>query len=49
MKIGDIQRVVISNYYRKDKKMQQVVYKTYLGKHGGKAKFGSQTRHELAK
>lgn len=42
MQIGDKTRHVIS----KGKKTTEVVYKTYVGKHLGKAKYASQTKHE---
>jgi hypothetical protein len=52
------QRVVISKSARKKQcpkgssnlvMMEQVVYKTPLGKVNGKMKYSSQTRHEVAK
>lgn len=46
MTVGDVTRTVISA--SKKKVGHQVVYKTYLGQHKGKARYSSQTRHELA-
>ena len=45
MKVGDVTRTVISA--SKKKVGHQVVYKTYLGQHKGKARYSSQTRHEV--
>lgn len=51
MKPEDTTRTVISNAVRRrsNKQTQEVVYKTYTGKHKGKPLFKSQTRHELVK
>jgi hypothetical protein len=48
MKIGDVTKHVISKSQRKRhfKDTQQVVYKTVVGKKGGKPLFSSKTRHE---
>lgn len=45
MEKGYIEKQTIS----KGKKTTEVVYKTYLGKHRGKALWSSQTKHELNK
>jgi len=48
VKIGDKTRHVISKSKRNRKFIttEEVVYKTYMGKSGGKPYFSSQTRHE---
>lgn len=48
MIVGQQTRHVISKGRVKGKDSVQVVYKTYLGKVGGKARYSSQTRHERA-
>ena len=49
MKIGEATKQLISKSVRRrhGKDTQEVVYKTYMGKHKGKPYFSSQTRHEL--
>lgn len=49
MKIGDKTKHFISKSVRRRhmKDTQEVVYKTYMGKHKGKPYFSSETRHEL--
>jgi len=49
MKIGDKTKHFISKAVRKrnGKSTQEVVYKTYIGRHRGKPLFSSETRHEL--
>lgn len=49
MKIGEQTKHFISKSIRRRhmKDTQEVVYKTYLGKHNGKALFSSTTKHEL--
>lgn len=41
MKVGDIEKQVISNYTRAGHKLQQIVYKTYLGSVNGKPRWAS--------
>ncbi len=49
MKIGTVTRTVISKSKRKrkGKETQEVVYKTHVSNHKGRAIFASQTKHEL--
>ena len=49
MKIGDTTKHLISKSLRKRnrKETQEVVYKTFIGKHKGKPLFASRTVHEL--
>lgn len=46
MKVGNQEKQVISSYSRGPHKMQQVVYKTFLGSVNGKSRWDSKTRHE---
>lgn len=48
MKVGEKTKHIISKSSRRRhmKDTQEVVYKTYLGKHNGKAIFSSETKHE---
>jgi len=48
MKVGDITRTVISTS-KKLRGESEVVYKTYLGQHKGKARYSSKTKHEKVK
>lgn len=49
MEVGTVTKQVVSKAKRKrhGKQTQEVIFKTYLGKHKGKQLFSSQTRHEL--
>jgi len=49
MAIGTVIKTVISKSKRrrKNKETQQVVYKTHVANHKGKAIYASQTKHEL--
>lgn len=42
MKIGDVEKIVVS----KGKKTTEVIYKTYTHNYKGKKKFRSKTKHE---
>lgn len=46
MTVGTEVREVISSYERAGHKLQQVVYKTYLGSHNKKPRWSSTTKHE---
>jgi len=48
MTIGTVEKQVISKAKRKRHNIetQEVVYKTYMGKHKGKPYWSSQTKHE---
>ncbi len=48
MEVGTTTRTVISTAQKQKKGIRtaQVVYKTYEGKHKGKARYSSKTRHE---
>jgi hypothetical protein len=46
MTVGDKTRHVISKGKNKGRDIVEVVYKAYLGKVGGKARYASNTRHE---
>ena len=48
MKVGDIIRIVISTS-KKSRGESEVVYKTYLGRHNGKDRYSSKTKHEKVK
>jgi hypothetical protein len=48
MQVGETTKHIISKGSVKGKASVEVVYKTYLGKVGGKARYSSRTRHERA-
>ena len=48
MTIGTTEKTIVSKSKRRRHNIdtQQVVYKTYIGKHKGKSLFSSKTKHE---